>query len=110
MTIAFDIDGTLTESHVISIYRSLEDKYDIAIVTRRTPPLADEFITEEGLSPDIVRSGAIKSIPLSNIEGTGEVNVYIGNRLTDYLFASLSGWKFIPAQTVTQESILNLIE
>lgn len=109
MTIAFDIDGTLTESRVLSIYKSLEGQYKIAIVTRRTPELANRFIAEENLSPDIVRSGAIKSIPLNNIED-GEVNVYIGNRLTDYLFASISGWHFVPAQTVTRESILNLIE
>lgn len=102
--VAFDIDGTLTEDEVLKAYRELKNRNKITtgIVTRRTPRLAQQFIEQNNLQPDFVRSRVVKSIAFNSLEDglDGDKFIYVGNRFTDKWYAVLSGWQFIPAYQV----------
>jgi len=102
--VAFDIDGTLTEHKVLTAYKELKNRngITIGIVTRRPSSLSNEFIGNEDLQPEFVRNKVIKSIAFNSIEDDIDDDefIYVGNRISDFGYAKLSGWDFVLAQTV----------
>jgi|APHM01.1.fsa_nt_gi hypothetical protein len=109
--IVFDIDGTLTDDDVFKAYQELrrQPKITTGIVTRRTPTLSDQFIHENDIDPEFVENRVIKSFAFNRIKSNigGEQYIYVGNRVTDYMYSRLSGWDFVLAQTV--ESIEDIL-
>lgn len=108
--VAFDIDGTLTDDTVLGIYRnlSLNTSVKTGIVTRRPEPLMDEFINENFISTDFAYSRVVKSIAFEDIEKRFDSNsfTYVGNRITDCIYAKVSGWEFILAQTLNKNELI----
>lgn len=102
--VAFDIDGTLTRDGVLIAYRELKKRVGITIgiVTRRPQTLAESFVEEHNLQPEFLKSRVIKSIAFEDIEDSmdDEEFIYVGNRVSDFIYAKLSGWGFVLAQTV----------
>lgn len=102
--VAFDIDGTLTRDEVLTAYRELKKMggITIGIVTRRPQTLAESFVEEHNLQPEFLKSRVVKSIAFEDIEANidGKDFIYVGNRVSDFVYAKLSSWDFVLAQTV----------
>jgi len=101
--IAYDIDGTLTNTNVIETYKQLPTWVDKGIITRRPPSLRDKFIQTNGLKTDFRRSSFFKTIGLRSVgrQYSGE-KLYIGNRISDSVYTSLASWQFQSSHTVGQ--------
>jgi len=102
--VAFDIDGTLTRSEVLTAYRELKNMVGITIgiVTRRTQKLAQDFVQEHNLNPEFLKSRVVKTLAFEEIKDNIDDDefIYVGNRISDFGYAKLSGWDFVLAQTV----------
>lgn len=102
--VAFDIDGTLTRDEVLTAYRELKKRVGITIgiVTRRPKKYAEKFTEDKELHPEFSKSRIVKSLAFEDIKDNieDEKYIYIGNRISDFGYAKLSGWDFVLAQTV----------
>lgn len=109
--VAFDIDGTLTRDEVLTAYRELQNRAEltIGIITARTKKSSKTFVEDNNLKPEFMKNRIVKYIAFQNIENKIDDDryIYVGNRLTDSVFARASGWEFVIAYTVdNSESII----
>jgi len=109
MIVGFDIDGTLTEDVVLDSYKTLSKNKEltVGIVTRRYPQFRDVFIEKNKLETDFRKSAIIKSRAFKQIENQFKPDqspTYVGNRITDNIYSSISGWRFVSAQSVNSSA------
>lgn len=90
---AFDIDGALTEQEGITKFRTLMEREDVrvGIVSARTEENANEFIQENNLKPDFVKTGVLKGRLLGEVADEG---VYVGSWARDRFHAKMAGWDY----------------
>lgn len=95
--IAFDIDGVLTEREGIEIYRNLQEGDDtVGIVSARSRDNTIEFMVENDLSSDFMRSSPFKGSELAKIrkEFSADEYIYYGSWLRDRIHASIARWEY----------------
>lgn len=95
--VAFDIDGALTEPMGIELFKKFRDEGDIVgIVSARPRDSVIEFIVDNNLDPEFVRSTPFKGTELRKIKDnrSGEEYIYYGSWLRDRIHAVIAGWKY----------------
>lgn len=95
--IAFDVDGALTEQKGIELFKKFRDGGDIVgIVSARPKDNVMDFIVENNISPDFMRSTPFKGTELRKIRQnrTGENYIYYGSWLRDRIHATIAGWEY----------------
>lgn len=99
--VAFDVDGTLTHPLARDVYQDLSARPDVrvGVVSARNEDDIRAFLVQHGLSADFTRGGHLKGRLLRSIE-TPHDAVYVGNRVTDWVFARTAGWGFRFASSI----------
>lgn len=97
--VAFDIDGTLTNSDARRVYNSLQilDDVSVGIVTSNPPHLATRFSRDNNLEADFNQSALVKLRALLGLRMVfiGADVVYVGDTFRDKLSAKAAGWEFV---------------
>lgn len=95
--VAFDIDGALTTDEGIRRYKeALKTDAKVGIVSARSVNNIMEFMLDNNIEADFVRSAQLKGMELRRIESRFQPDemIYYGSWFRDRVHARLSGWEY----------------